>query len=111
MWEGNISEDGKTFYERNGTGSREVVEFSPSTERRPGILVTYRAGTKGWSGRGEQSYYPARYTVHVVEECAPTSGAGYWVRFSGRRDLHTNLKKQREKRTKQRNRQLDANTG
>jgi len=109
LWEGTIDNNGERFHERNHPYSHEVVEFIPSTANHTGILVVYREGAREWSGRGQQHYYPARYTVHVVEECMQTSGAGYRVRFSTRHDLYPNLKKQRERRANQRNKQYNAN--
>ncbi len=73
-----------------GANIKELVSFDPPITNPPpsgigngsegivpGVLVTYTPGRKWWAGRGQQKYYPAHYTVHVVTH-ATHNGEGRW---------------------------------
>ena len=69
-WNVTIDEKQKKA-QMSGMSIRQLVTFEPPRKDHngdplPGVLVTYAPGTKAWSGRGSQTYYPAHYTIHVV---------------------------------------------
>lgn len=62
------------------TGFTTVVDINVTAM----VVVLHTAGHKFWSGRGEQSYAPARYDVYKMAEYEPMMGGLHRVKCGER---------------------------